>query len=677
LRSLTLVLAGLASWNKQFSISGEMDFPLFYRKKIVRTLLVACCAAFPGFHAGAAPDLAVGSTSACPDSNGTVPVNFVAGAGVVSLQFDLQFEDAKLISGTPVGGSALADHQVASNVVTNGLLRVLIFSFSNTPLTNGVLVNVPFSIKTDAPPGVTGLILTNVVLSDAAANSVPPTSVTSGSLTILPPGERINQEGRILGPAPAVTNSILFNTPAADAVVSAMQILPLDNPWNEDISRRPALTNSDAMIQQIMSDLLSTRRTLRAFYEMNFVLVPDDQPPVPVNFFNYADESDPSPYPIPSNLPIETWPHETGPLTLQQWQQDINNDGGDRHAVIVQPGNGLIWETWLTKLVGTNWEASNGAKFDLNSDALRPAAWTSGDAAGLPMFPALVRYDECGRGMVEHALRLVVKHTRADFIYPARHYASVPYTTNANVPAMGQRLRLKSSFAVPDNWTVQEKAVLRAFKKYGALVADNGNFFSISVTPDDRWPGGVFDHLSTISVTNFEVVQATGPNEGPRSPNPPVPSAGPDQAVALGTTANLRGFVSFNPTNPPPTVAWQFYSGPGTVTFGDATKTNTTATFSAPGAYTLMLGADDGVHSVARDAVVITVIQPIVVNIAQASTNVTISWLGGSPPFVLEESDTLPAALWSPLLSTNSSPVTVPVANRASFFRVRGQSSFF
>src|SRR5437588_2618783 len=138
LRSLTVVLAGLASWNKQFSISGEMDFPLFYRKKIVRTLLVACCAAFPGFHAGAAPDLAVGSTSACPDSNGTVPVNFVAGAGVVSLQFDLQFEDAKLISGTPVGGSALADHQVASNVVTNGLLRVLIFSFSNTPLTNGV-----------------------------------------------------------------------------------------------------------------------------------------------------------------------------------------------------------------------------------------------------------------------------------------------------------------------------------------------------------------------------------------------------------------------------------------------------------------------------------------------------------------------------------------------------------
>src|SRR6266480_4631521 len=258
------------------------------------------------------------------------------------------------------------------------------------------------------------------------------------------------------------------------------------------------------------------------------------------------------------------------------------------------------------------------------------------------MFPALVRYDECERGRVEHALRLVVNHTRAEFIYPARHYASVPYTTNANVPAMGQRLRLKSSFAVPDNWTVQEKAVLRAFKRYGALTADNGNFFSISVTPDDRWPSGGFDHLSTISITNFEVIQTTGPAEGPRSPDPPLANAGPDQTIGLGTAANLPGFVSFNPTNPPPTVAWQLYSGPGTVTFGDGTKTNTAVTFSAPGVYTLMLGADDGVHAIARDVVVITVIQVIVLNIAQASTNVTLSWLGGSPPFALEESDTLP-----------------------------------
>src|SRR5207245_7801118 len=140
------------------------------------------------------------------------------------------------------------------------------------------------------------------------------------------------------------------------------------------------------------------------------------------------------------------------PLTLQQWQQDINSDGGDRHAVIVQPGNVVIWETWLTKLVGTNWEASNGAKFDLNSDALRPAGWTSGDAAGLPMFPALVRYDECERGAVEHAVRLCVPKTRHEYIYPANHYASSIPATSTQYPAMGQRFRLKASFVVRSSW---------------------------------------------------------------------------------------------------------------------------------------------------------------------------------------------------------------------------------
>src|SRR6476659_7685805 len=356
-------------------------------------------------------------------------------------------------------------------------------------------------------------------------------------LTSLARAERINHEGRILGPAPVVTTPTLFNTPAADAVVSAMQIMPRDNPWNEDISRRPVLANSDAIIAQITNDLASNRRTLRPFYEMNYVLVPNNQPRITIPFFNYPDESDldggvfpNGNYPIPTNLPIETWPRGTGNLTLEQWQQDINNEGGDRHAIIVSPGTGSIWETWLTRLTQSGWEASNGAKFDLNSNTMRPAGWTSADAAGLPMFPALVRYDECQRGMVEHAVRLVVAKTRREYIYPARHYASSIPATSVNYPAMGQRFRLKAGFVIPENWTIEEKAVLRAFKKYGAIVADNGNFFSISVCPDDRWPANALDHLSTISITNFEVVETTGPAEGPRSPNPPVAFAGNDQS---------------------------------------------------------------------------------------------------------------------------------------------------
>src|SRR5204863_2697532 len=231
---------------------------------------------------------------------------------------------------------------------------------------------------------------------------------------------------------------------------------------------------------------------------MNFALAPDSQPLVPINFFNYPDESDPSPYPIPSNLPIEGWPSETGGLPLLQWQQDVNNLGGDRHAIIVQPGSGLIWETWLTKLVGAQWEASNGAKFNLSSNALRPAGWTSGDAAGLPMFPPIVRYDESQRGMVEHALRLVVAKTRREYIYPATHYASSISATSINYPAMGQRLRLKASVSIPPTWTEEEKAVALALKKYGAIVADNAGFFSVSVCPDDRFSSNAFSNLSTI-----------------------------------------------------------------------------------------------------------------------------------------------------------------------------------
>src|SRR6476659_9239092 len=315
-------------------------------------------------------------------------------------------------------------------------------------------------------------------------------------LTSLARAERINHEGRILGPAPVVTTPTLFNTPAADAVVSAMQIMPRDNPWNEDISRRPVLANSDAIIAQITNDLASNRRTLRPFYEMNYVLVPNNQPRITIPFFNYPDESDldggtfpNGSYPIPPNLPIETWPRETGNLTLEQWQQDVNDDGGDRHAIMVAPGTGSIWETWQAKLTSTGWEASNGAKFSLNSNALRPDGWTSGDAAGLPMFPAIVRYDECQRGMVEHALRIVVAKSRREYIYPATHFASSIPATSTNYPAMGQRVRLKSSFVIPESWTIEEKAVLRALKKYGALVADNGNFFSVSVCPDDRFAG--------------------------------------------------------------------------------------------------------------------------------------------------------------------------------------------
>jgi len=488
--------------------------------------------------------------------------------------------------------------------------------------------------------------------------------------------ERINQEGRLLGPLPAVTNVILFNTTNADAVVSAMQIFPVTNPWNECISNRPVLANSDAMMAQITNDLGSSRSVLTPEFEMNFVLVPDNQPLAPIQFVTYAGDSDLNGgtdpyglYPIPANLPIETWPVGTGSQTLYQWQ---TNSGGDRHSIVVQPGAGFSWETWQAQLVGTNWQAGNGAIFNLNSDGLRQLGDTSGDAAGFPMFSALVRYDEAERGMVEHACRIVVKRSRySTYLYPATHFAAPSGNTSTNLPQMGQRLRLKSGFAIPGGWTKEELAVLLGLKKYGALVADNGNYFSISVTPDNRWPSGCFNHLTSIGATNFEVIQSTGSTGGPRSPGAPAANAGPDQTVQSGQPVTLPGFVSFS--NTPPVIQWKRYSGPGTVTFGNAAQTNTTATFSAPGVYALELSADDGVHAVAYDAAVITVSNVIQLSVTRAGTNVNLSWSGGTPPFVVERTGTLPAGAWIDLLMTSLQNTTVPITNGAGYFRIRGE----
>lgn len=493
--------------------------------------------------------------------------------------------------------------------------------------------------------------------------------------------ERINHEGRILGPAPVVAVPTLFNTAAADAIVSAMQIMPLNSAWNEDVSQLPVLSNSDAMIAQIKADLAakgSGRQNLRLFSEMNFVLVPDAQAAQSIKFLKYPDESDldsgtyPSGlYPIPSNLPIETWPVGTGSLTLSQWQQDVNNNGGDRHAVIVKPGAGYIWETWETKLVGSAWQASNGAKFDLNSNALRPAGWTSADAAGLAMFPALVRYDECQRGMVEHAMRLVVAHTRLGPIYPATHQASTPPTSDPNTPAMGQRLRLKSSFAIPANYTSQEKAVLLALKKYGAIVADNGGFFSISTTPDDRY-GSTLDHiLNSVAITNFEVVQSTGATAGPRSPGAPTANAGGDQWIPVGTTAQLHASVTYGS---PVTISWKLYSGPAGVTFDNASQAETAATFPIPGTYTLMLGAADGIHAIAYDAVVITVTLTPTQTMAGNDMQISFPATSGHHYRVENSSDLINWAVLANNLSGTGSNLTVlhigALANPRQFYRV-------
>lgn len=378
-------------------------------------------------------------------------------------------------------------------------------------------------------------------------------------------------------------------------------------------------------------------------------------------------------YPIPTNTPVEGWPTQTGTQTLLQWQTN-NLTGDDRHSIIVQPGAGFSWETWNALRVGTNWQAANGAIFNLNSNGLRTDGWTSGDAAGFPMFPAVVRFDECERGMVEHACRLVVVKSRSQHIYPATHDAGSVAATQINYPAMGQRLRLKAAFVIPAGWSKEEKALALGLKKYGAMVSDNSSsFFSISITPDDRWPANAWNDINSggLAVTNFEVIQTTGTNEGPRSAGAPIANAGPDQAISIFQTAQLQGAVNFS--NSSPTILWREYSGPGTVNFANAALTNSTTTFSAPGIYTLELSADDGVHAVAYDAVIITVTNAIRLGIARTGASVNFAWTGGTPPFVLQRTDTLLPGSWNNVATTSLQTASALITNASGYFRVRGQ----
>lgn len=335
--------------------------------------------------------------------------------------------------------------------------------------------------------------------------------------------ERTNHAGRALGPLPRFSEPVLFNTAKADAIVAAMQIMPRSSPWNEVVSGRPVHADSAAIIARIRADLVAAdprRHTLRVFPEMGYVLLPKDQPLVDLNLGEYAGESDfnggrppIARYPIPANWTIEGWPSGRPGESLERAQ--TVDDGGDRHAIAVVPATGRIYETWRTVRRGASWHAACGAIFRLDSDEPRPAGWTSADAAGLPMFPALIRYDECERGVIEHALRVVVRKSRKAYLYPASHYASS--LTDASYPAMGQRIRLKAAVKIPAAWSRQSRAVAQALKTYGALVADNGGFFSVSACPDDRFPAGCFDQVQSLDIDQFEVVVGTGPDEGPRA----------------------------------------------------------------------------------------------------------------------------------------------------------------
>jgi hypothetical protein len=336
-----------------------------------------------------------------------------------------------------------------------------------------------------------------------SASSTAAPSQAGAQVTPLPLSDKtVNHEGRVLAPLPAIKAPVLFDTPEADKILASMQIMPKNSPWNEDISQRPVHPDSEHMIANI-----GVSGRLAVNMDMGFIIVPPDYPTTTVNVTTYAAESDLGPVPLPPNLPIENWPLDGSQL------ETIQTTGtGDRHAIIVDPTAKKFYELGETYKTIDGWTATAASHFSLDSNRLRPLTWTSTDAAGLPIFPAIVRYDELERGMVEHAMRFTIVRTRRAFIYPATHFAS--NITDPTVAAMGQRFRLKAS-ANLQGLSPHALAVAKGLQKYGMIVADNGGNWRLSVAPDARITG--LNDLRRFKGSDFEVIETTGEFEGPRA----------------------------------------------------------------------------------------------------------------------------------------------------------------
>jgi hypothetical protein len=222
-----------------------------------------------------------------------------------------------------------------------------------------------------------------------------------------------------------------------------------------------------------------------------FVRVPAGQPEVEI-VFEYAEESDPGPYPIPPDASVEGGSCGTG----------------DRHVIVIQEETCMLYEMFnATQQADGSWQAGSGAKFDLTSNELRPAEWTSADAAGLPILPGLVRYEEIEAGVISHALRFTVALTREEYVWPARHQAGA--STDPEVPPMGQRFRLKEAVEIGD-FSPTNQVILQALKTYGMFLADNGSDWFLSGVPDDRWDNDDLHELQELIHGNdFEAVDCS------------------------------------------------------------------------------------------------------------------------------------------------------------------------
>ncbi len=374
------------------------------------------------------------------------------------------------------GGAApaLASHQPATT--SDG-------DASAAPATSGAN-----ALGFDASAGAEAADGSFVVMAETADGSPLPTGVSPAA------------DGSAAAPGASVTGNPAAPDGSSGALptVGGCAIFPADNPWNtrvDDPQAYPVHPNSATFIAS-MSPTTHLHPDWSDWstngYGIPWETVPGSQPMVPMTF-DVSDESDPGPYPFPPTARVEGG----------------SNSGGDMHVLVIDTGTCTLYETYSSTYVGPGWQCSSGAKFNLGSNALRPDGWTSADAAGLPIFPGLVRVSEVQAGAIHHALRFTMDSTQQGYIHPATHAAG---TNDASLPPMGLRLRLKASFDV-SKFTGPAAVILTAMQQYGVILADNGSNWFVSGDSDDAWTplmDGVTQAFSQVTGSDFEAVQ-TGP----------------------------------------------------------------------------------------------------------------------------------------------------------------------
>jgi len=356
----------------------------------------------------------------------------------------------------------------------------------------------------------------------------------------------------------AARQPLASNLLSSPPVLGGCPMFPADNIWNVPVDTLPVDPSSAAYVSTI-----GAAARLHADFGSGewppgsgspigipYVVVSSTQPPVSINFTAYGGESDPGPYPVPTSAPIEGGP----------------SSSGDRHVLVVRQGECKLYELFYAfPNLNGSWNAGSGAVYTLTLNGpLRPAGWTSADAAGLPILPGLVRYDEVASGEVNHAIRFTVPQTRRAYVWPARHYASS--LSGAQYPPMGQRFRLKADFDI-SGFSPHAQVIARAMQTYGLILADNGSAWYISGAPDPRWDNDVLHELDVIRGSDFEAVDASSlmvdPNSGQvvhfgLAANPAVQSIAPGAVAAyrlsLSSNGHFSDTVTLTGVSPSPSV---------------------------------------------------------------------------------------------------------------------------